>query len=43
MKIYTVRRTHTSIILEINSEKEYNIIILESDNNNKIITLKNIK
>ena len=43
MKIYTIRRTYKSIILEINSEKEYDIIISESDNNNKIITLKSTK
>ena len=43
IKTYIVRRTHTSIILEINSEEEYNIIISESDNNNRVITLKDIK
>ena len=43
MKTYIVRRTYTSVISEINSKEEYNIIISESDNNNKIITLKNIK
>ena len=43
MKIYIVKRTYTSIILEINSKEEYNIIILKSDNNNRVITLKSIK
>ena len=41
MKIYTIKRTYTSIILEINSKEEYDIIILES--NNRVITLKSIK
>ena len=43
MKIYIVERTYTSIILEINSKEEYNIIILESNSNNRIIILENIK
>ena len=33
MKIYIIKRTYTFVILEINSEEEYNIIILKSDNN----------
>ena len=43
MKTYIVKRTYTSVILEINSKEEYNIIILKSDNDNKIITLESIK
>ena len=43
MKIYSVKRTYTSIISEINNKEEYNIIILKNDNNNRIITLKSIK
>ena len=43
IKTYIIRRTYTSVILEINSEEEYNIIISESDNDDKVITLKSIK
>ena len=43
MKTYTVRRTYTSAVKEINNKKEYNIIILKSDDDNRIITLEDIK
>ena len=43
IKTYIVRRTHVFIILKINNKEDYNIIILESDSNNKIITLESIK
>ena len=43
MKTYTVKKTYTFIISEINNKEKYNIIILESDSNNKVITLKDTK
>ena len=43
IKTYIVRKIHTSIVSEINSKEEYNIIRFKNDNNNKIIILKRIK
>ena len=43
MKTYIVRRTHTSAATEIDSEREYDIVVLESDSDNRVITLKDTK
>ena len=43
MKTYTIKITHTSIASETNSKEKYNIIVLESNNNKRVITLKDTK
>ena len=43
IETYIVRKTYTFVALEINNEEEYNIIVLESDNNKRVITLEDNK